>query len=93
MEQRAGGVEPGHLFFAHSPHEEGLLHIAWPRPHLRAEEPEVMDLAYFFRPNGRQWGRAIPWGNGLFVRERTLAIPRQKIMRKKLAIPEPEPRL
>ena len=46
MEQRAGGVEPGHLFLAHSPHEDGLLPMTWRRPHLLVEVPLIMDLSH-----------------------------------------------
>ena len=47
MEQGAGGVEPGHQFPADPPHEHGLLHMVWQRPHLLAEEPGIRALGQF----------------------------------------------
>jgi len=53
MEQRAGGVEPGHLFLAHSPHEDGLLHMTGRRPYLLAEVRIIMELSH---SSGRRAG-------------------------------------
>ena len=48
------------IFPRSPPHEDGLLHMTWRRPHLLVEVPFIMDLSHFKGRMADGGGRAIP---------------------------------